>query len=78
MRTRRSYNREKRTGDAKSLRVLVPRKNGELSGGADDAAARDVDLHGLVLRERLELPPILCVLRNFGTDLLRVTHFGAK
>jgi len=28
----------------------VVRKNGELSGGADDAAGRDVELHGLVLR----------------------------
>jgi hypothetical protein len=27
-------------------------KDGELSGGADDAAVRDVELHGLVLRER--------------------------
>ena len=27
-------------------------KNGELSGGADDAASRDVELHGLVLREK--------------------------
>jgi hypothetical protein len=28
----------------------VVRKNGELSGGADDASGRDVELHGLVLR----------------------------
>ena len=27
-------------------------KNGEFSGGADDAAGRDVELHGLVLRQR--------------------------
>ena len=27
-------------------------KNGEFSGGADDAAGRDVELHGLVLRSR--------------------------
>ena len=30
----------------------VVRKNGEVSGGADDAAGRDVKLHGWVLRER--------------------------
>ena len=30
---------------------VVP-KDRELSGGADDAAGRDVELHGLVLRER--------------------------
>jgi hypothetical protein len=29
----------------------VVRKNGELSGGADDAATRDVELHGLILRD---------------------------
>jgi hypothetical protein len=27
-------------------------KNGEISGGADDAECRDVELHGLVLRSR--------------------------
>ena len=30
----------------------VIRKNGELSGGADDAVGRHVELHGLVLREK--------------------------
>ena len=30
----------------------VVRKNGEVSGGAKDAAGRDVKLHGWVLRER--------------------------
>jgi len=30
----------------------VVRQNGELSGGADDAAGRDVELHGLVLRQK--------------------------
>jgi hypothetical protein len=30
----------------------VIRKNGEVSGGADDAAGRHVELHGLVLREK--------------------------
>jgi hypothetical protein len=30
----------------------VVRKDGELSGGAGDAVGRDVELHGLVLRER--------------------------
>ena len=30
----------------------VVRKNGKLSGGADDAAGRDVELHGLVLRKK--------------------------
>jgi hypothetical protein len=29
----------------------VVRKNGEFSGGTDNAAGRDVELHGLVLRE---------------------------
>ena len=27
-------------------------KNGELSGGADDAVGRHIELHGLVLREK--------------------------
>jgi hypothetical protein len=30
-------------------------KNGKLSGGSDDAAGRDVELHGLVLREKVGL-----------------------
>jgi hypothetical protein len=30
----------------------VVRENGELPGGADDAAGRDVELHGLVLRQK--------------------------
>jgi hypothetical protein len=30
----------------------VIRKNRDLSGGAEDAAGRDVELHGLVLRDR--------------------------
>jgi hypothetical protein len=30
----------------------VVRQNRELSGGADDAAGRDVELHGLVLRQK--------------------------
>jgi hypothetical protein len=30
---------------------LVVGKNGEISGGADDAECRDVELHGLVLRK---------------------------
>ena len=30
----------------------IVRKNGELSSGTDNAAGRDVELHGLVLREK--------------------------
>ena len=31
----------------------VMRRNGELSGGADDAVGRHVELHGVVLREKV-------------------------
>jgi hypothetical protein len=42
-----AFNKHGQAGDDE-----VIRKNGEFSGGADDAVGRQVELHGLVLREK--------------------------